>query len=512
MLSMGWLGASGITVLAGFVPLFLLSEEYAPGTRNFWKMSGWTALSFGIWSGVTTWWIWYAAPIGAILSVLITWGLFGTAFMLFHWLRQRAPKPLSYTFLVSCWIACEYLYTNGEVSFPWLTLGNGFANDIPLVQWYDTTGVFGGSLWVLLSNILIYEAVKKRAAKAWIMPACLIFIPVSVSLVKYFTYKEAGEPVKVTVVQPNIDPYFEKYLMEQQYQTKILMDLAAVAPSDVDFIVFPETAVHEDVWENNIRDNHIVRDFRGLLYEKYPGAQMIMGASTKKYFVPGEKISPTARKAGSAANPVWYDAYNTAFTIDTSAVVDIYHKSRLVVGVEKMPYYSIMKHLEFLIIDLGGTTGQLGTDPERKVFNGPGGIKTGAAVCWEGVYGEYYNDYIKNGAEVMFIISNDGWWEDTQGYRQLFRYSRLRAVETRRAIARSANTGISGFIDQKGGVLQDLGWDERGALTDMILTNDKITFYVKYGDYIARLACYVLGLCVLYYIAYRVRRKNLLVE
>jgi len=112
----------------------------------------------------------------------------------------------------------------------------------------------------------------------------------------------------------------------------------------------------------------------------------------------------------------------------------------------------------------------------------------------------------------MFVISNDGWWDDTPGYRYLFAYSRLRAIENRRSIARSANTGRSGFIDQRGDVGETLGWDERGALTAELSLNDRLTFYTRYGDVIGRLAGYVFVLSLLYFMAYRVRRRSHLVE
>ena len=118
----------------------------------------------------------------------------------------------------------------------------------------------------------------------------------------------------------------------------------------------------------------------------------------------------------------------------------------------------------------------------RKVFTAPGGVRAGPAICYEAVYGEYFTEFVRNGAQVMCVISNDGWWRDTPGHRYLFAYSRLRAVENRRSIARSANTGISGFIDQRGDVLQKLGWDQRGALTDSLSLNDRMTFYTRYGD------------------------------
>ena len=112
----------------------------------------------------------------------------------------------------------------------------------------------------------------------------------------------------------------------------------------------------------------------------------------------------------------------------------------------------------------------------------------------------------------MFVITNDGWWGDTFGYRQHFSYSRIRAVETRRSVARSANTGISGFINQRGEVVQRFGWDKRGILVGEVMLNEKETFYTKYGDTVGRAASYVFVLSLLYYIAYRRRKKDYLYE
>ena len=119
---------------------------------------------------------------------------------------------------------------------------------------------------------------------------------------------------------------------------------------------------------------------------------------------------------------------------------------------------------------------------------------------------------MRRGARALFIISNDGWWGDTPGYRHLFTISRLRAIEHRRAIARSANTGMSGFITARGDIGRTLGWEERGTLTDEVALDGRLTFYTRYGDYIARIARYVALLCVLYYVAYRVRKRNYLVD
>ena len=92
---------------------------------------------------------------------------------------------------------------------------------------------------------------------------------------------------------------------------------------------------------------------------------------------------------------------------------------------------------------------------------------------------------------MIFVITNDGWWHDTPGHRQHNALSSIRAIETRRSVARSANTGVSSFINQRGEVLNKLTWWERGAIRNTINANDTITFYVKHGDYIGRTALWV---------------------
>ena len=140
-------------------------------------------------------------------------------------------------------------------------------------------------------------------------------------------------------------------------------------------------------------------------------------------------------------------------------------------------------------------------------------MKIGPAICYEGLYGEHFAGFVKRGAEVMGVISNDGWWGDTPGHKRLFDFCRLRAIETRRAIARSANTGISGFISPTGSYIgKRLEWDERGILTASLPLNNELTTYTIYGDWIARIARLVALLTLLYYVAYRVRRRNHLVE
>ena len=94
----------------------------------------------------------------------------------------------------------------------------------------------------------------------------------------------------------------------------------------------------------------------------------------------------------------------------------------------------------------------------------------------------------------MTIITNDAWWGNTPGYRQHLRYASLRAIETRRSIARCANTGISAIINQKGEIEDRTGWWEPAVLHGHVNRNDELTFFVRNGDIAGRVCTFVFWL------------------
>lgn len=493
MCSAGWLGLSGLWLLGGFVPLLWVIEK----EPRFWCAMRWVALQLSLWSVATTWWI-AVVPggwTGAVLSPIINVVLFGTVFAAFLLVR-KVSNVAGWVVLASGWIAAEWLYTVGEVSFPWLTLGNAFGGDTWAVQWYSATGVFGGSLWVWVCNILIFCTLKRRAR--WWADVAAVLAPLVVSAIIYNVYQPAqGLQKTVTLVQPNIFPFQKFESMSPEQQESKMLELAAEAPTTADYIVFPETAIDNQL---NDRVPDVVR-FREMLKKRHPAAQMIVGATTMRLYYPGEEISTSARRLSGGD---FYDIYNSVLAIDTTSAVQVRHKSKLVIGVEKMPYAGRLKWMDKAILQLGGTMGTLGTDAEAKVFEG----KEEVAVCWEGLFGEYLGEFIRRGATTLFIISNDSWWGNTSGYRQLFKYSRLRAIELRRDVARCANTGLSGIIDSRGDVMAMTRWDEAVALTGTITPSERVTFYARYGDYIARIAAFTLVLTLLYSLASLFRRKS----
>ncbi|MDR2894701.1 MAG: apolipoprotein N-acyltransferase [Alistipes sp.] len=517
MMACGWLELTGLVMLGGFVPLLVLAGRYDSSRGAFWHMAGWTALFIALWYALSVWWVWLATPAGPIAAVFLAWIYTGGAFMLWFWLSKRAPKSLSYTVLVSGWTVGEWLYNNSQLSFPWLSVGNGFARDTWAVQWYEFTGEFGGTVWVLVSSILIYEFLVVRrprplALRNLLPPALAIVAPIALSLAIYFTLDEPTRTVKVSIVQPNVDPWGERNPMTVQEQTTNLAELIAMVPADTRFIVTPEAAIAEPLVESQLSDAPSLVELRAAMATHSPGATAVFGATTYRLYG-ADRATSTARPDDRMGG--WYDIYNSALALAPDGRADIHHKAKLVPGAEMAPDWWWVRGLLFLIRDLDFYIGQYGYGTERVVFengSGPDVVKAGAGICWESVYGQYTSEFVRNGAQLLFVITNDGWWGNTPGHRQHFDLSRLRAIETRRAVARSANTGRSGFITSRGDPGQTLQWEERGVITADVGVSDRITLFVRLGDWPARVSLLLLGLSVLYFIAWRIRKKSNIVN
>ncbi len=477
-------------------------------------MFGWAALAFVLWNVATIWWIWFATPVGPIAATLASTTLNLFAFMLFHTVSKSTGRGVGYATLIAAWIATEYAYTVSDFSWPWLVLGNGFSHDVWAVQWYEFTGVFGGSLWVLLCNIAFFEVWREwRRMARWIVAGCVVALPMIGSSVIWLREgrRTAERSVAVSIIQPNVDCY-EKFSGDEEAQEENIHDLLAEVPAEAEFILLPETAVPGYYREPELTDvyfpdggtSEVWLRLADSLRSAHPDALLVTGANTMRFYG-AAKMTPTARmRAGT-----YYDYFNTAVGLDSTGRVQIHHKGRLVIGVENTPTW-VFDALRFLVIDLGGTLGQIGKGEHGTAFE-HNGVRMGPAICYEGLYGDFFGDFVRRGAQFMAIVSNDGWWGDTPGYRHLFTISRLRAIEHRRAIARSANTGRSGFISPRGDVGETLGWEERGVLTARVPLETRTTVYTRYGDYIARIAVFLMVLCVLYAVVYRVKRKNHLV-
>ena len=493
-----------VILFIAFVPLLYIEDIVATEKNSSSRFILFTSsfFAFLIWNITSTFWVCNASVPGGIAAILLNSLIMAVVFLLFHTSKKKmidlgVPVSKAIFLLPVFWIGYEFFHHRWDVTWPWLTLGNAFAANHTWIQWYEYTGVPGGSLWVLIINVLLYSCIKKnewRNIRIQLVSIGLILIvPILISLYLYdrcnpLENSSVKNKISVVVVQPNIDPFSEKFssMNYKEQLDKMLVLAAEKVDSTTDYLVFPETALTENIWENDIYQTSSIRILKTFL-EKYPKLKIVVGASTSYVYEQGENPSVTARKFKRQDG--YYDSYNTALQIDNTDSIQIYHKSKLVPGVERMPYPAVFGFLENLSIDLGGTAGSLGTQEIRGVFKSSSGSMA-PVICYESIYGEFVTDYIKNDASVIFIITNDGWWRDTPGYKQHLLYGRLRAIETRRCIARSANTGISCFINERGDFSQETGWWVPAAIKETICLNSEKTFYVNNGEIIGRVCFY----------------------
>ncbi|GAB2774841.1 apolipoprotein N-acyltransferase [Hymenobacter luteus] len=512
-----WLGwpvhpaVLALLLLVGWVPYLRMEQQLTAHGASGWKVWRYSYLLLVLWNLFITYWVSYSTLGGGITAVVCNALLMSAPLMAFYHTKKRFGPKLGYLSLPIYWIAFEQLHLHWFLTWPWLTLGNGFAQANQWVQWYEYTGFLGGSVWVWLVNLLVFGAWfgfrrptptphpqgKASGRKvSWLWPALAAVLPIGASYLIGSQYQEKGPTAEVLVIQPNVDPFNEKFegganfiSHDLQMQRMLTLTEQNLTPQ-TKLVLWPETSLDETYFESNIDTYPKIQRLRQWL-SQHPGVELMTGLTTvEQYGSDKSNASPTARFREDLG---YYDIFNAALHLGgATGPAEFYHKSRLVPGVEGVPPW-----LSAFVIDLGGTAGGLGSQPERTVYRtATPGLSVAPVICYESVYGDFVGDYVKNGASLIGIITNDGWWSDSPGHNQHLQYATLRAIETRRDIARSANTGISAFINQKGEITQRTGWWVQAASRATVHLNTELTFYVRYGELIGP-ACQVLAVLLL---------------
>jgi apolipoprotein N-acyltransferase len=510
LLTFSWpvIGSSWLIFIA-WIPLLLLAEQATRnddiqlGVKPLFLLSH---LTFFIWNVGTTWWIVNASGVGAALAFIANSFLMALVFVAVVQVRKKNPRLNTPWLLVPFWLAGEYLHHDWDLSWPWLTLGNAFADNIQIIQWYEYTGSSGGSAWILCVNILLLTLYKKFTAQKSIKPtiraiSMVMLVPIMVSLTLFLTWKAKGETTSVSLVQPNIDPYgfkFDFSTLDDQLESFLKL-AGMVTDSSTQWLIGPETALVRSIGEDEFEESKRIQKLR-VLEQQYPKLNILIGAETHKIYYPGQTVSATARKDASG---IHYDVFNTAVLLNDPAI--FYHKSKLVPGVEQMPFPWFFSLFEDFAIELGGTSGTLGKQDERTVMPSRDRKTIAApAICYESVFGDFLTQYVRKGACFIAVITNDGWWGDTPGYKQHLAYAKLRAIENRRDVVRSANTGISCFINQRGEITRQLPYWKQGAIKQNIYCNTELTLFSRTGDLLGKTSVFLLVFMLVWITSYSV--------
>ena len=502
LLALSW-PARGFPLLAfvAFIPLFFIEDDLLKRKKEnrsiVFFLYAWAA--FFVFNLLTTWWIMYATIPGMIVAVVLNSFFMAMPWWLMHLGRRLVPGRQGSLSVVFLWLSFEFLHGRWELSWSWLDIGNVFAAYPAWVQWYEITGTAGGALWVLAVNFLLFLTVKsqinaRRFNKASIGMAVLamafFLVPAVISVGIWRSYQEAVDPVHIVILQPSEDPY-EDVLSNMELQKRVdkMINLAnSKMTSETKFIVAPEAANPQGIWMNVAEFHPTVQRIREHIADN-PGIVWVLGSFTYELYELDDHIPPEARSLASSDQ--LYVAYNSVVMIEEGRPLQYYHKSKLVPGIERMPYFRFLGPVGRIVDMFGGISGSLGTQATRTALKTDAGQHLGAVVCYESIYGEFMTGFVRDMADVIFILTNDGWWRNTPGYRQHNQYARLRAIELRRSIARSASTGISSFINQRGEIIKSTQWWEVTAISSEINRNREITPFSASGNFLGRLSLFI---------------------
>ncbi|MEP6572837.1 MAG: apolipoprotein N-acyltransferase [Gemmatimonadota bacterium] len=422
-------------------------------------------------NGLGLWWMAVAlyrfSPLSAIGYVLAVgviaawWGVTSWAVVL---IWRRTPGVPRWVVFTCCWTAMEWLVGHsGDLAFPWLGLGTSLTGYPILVQWADIAGARGVTFWLAACNALLATTGSKaRRAQA------LVAVSVAVAMA-YGVWRESSLAVRplgaVALVQPNVS--LERGSAPEAgdgiFRSLLEQSRASLATGDPGLIIWPEASLpgylgaHPD-WSSGVT----------AFARRYHRSVLLGGMDV---ILDG--------KSG-------FDVYNAAFLYDSTGVRSVYHKNHLVPLVEQIPF--LPARWTQGIHGLGsfepGLTAPILHAP-------PGGF--GVLICFESTFESVARSYRRRGADFLVNIVNDEWLRSTPAASQHAAHLVMRAIETRAAIVRVANSGISETIDPLGVVTVHTDMNTRRTLVQPIETTDVIPLYVRWGDWVGLMVLLATG-------------------
>jgi apolipoprotein N-acyltransferase len=519
-------------------PLLLALKE----VQSFPRFLGHVYLTMLLTSVIGMSWLMMSTVQGTLLLFFVGAAIFTVPFVAFYFIRRTLGWRAALWSAPVVWTAWEWLYLQSEGSIGWLAMGVTQSNLHWLVQYVDITGMWGITFWLVLFNVLVVMAVEggqfsvfgfrfsvepllqtqnpklKTAIYRLALVSCLMLtIPLCYSA--YVFVKAASAPegstqeLSVLLVQPNVNPW-EK-LTEQSRPAVLRKTISltnkalAQLATKPDLIIWPETAVPYVLAEQKEAREAV---YRGVIRWETPlltglfdlgdasGVEGDSGAPAPEvgqrrweFFNGAALLSPKPEEAGKRLN------------VESSPV---YHKRVLMPFIERVPYVDRFPALQRLAIDFGAGDG-LSRGLEATVFplrtRRGDETKVAAAICYEYLYPAETAELVRNGAQMVALITNEGWFSRTHGEHQMAAFSRLRSIETRRAMARTANTGMTWLVDPYGRVHEQAPWWSEQTLSGKVALSDEMSFYVRYTDYLPK-ACAWLTLALLAFaLAWQVR-------
>ena len=464
---------TGYLAWIAFVPYFYFLNR---NLNN--KMFGRNFLAGLVANLILVYWIGANSGAPAVIGVITAIGsaaILAFWFAVYGWIQTRLLKKWGEGAIWSApvvWVGVEYIRIQGSLAFPWTLIANSQTYYISLIQFASITGTWGVSFLIIIVNVLLFKALNaiarpKIAGTYAVAGGIALLIPwlygTAILGGADEILKKTSNSIKVSIVQPNIDPRdkWNVELRDEVYRNygKLTFEASKYKP---DVIIWPETATPA-----YLRTNRGKRFDQVLSFVDSTGIPLLTGTLDFKYYAKDK-----------------FHKYNSCFLLRPGTRnIESYHKMYLVPFAEKVPFEDRLPFLSN--IDLGQANFTNGED--FKIFD-INGKKLSVGICFESVFPSLSRRFVSDGTELLVIITNDAWFGNTSGPYQHAQIAVMRAIENRRSVARSANTGISELIDPFGRIIKKMGLGERGVLSGELKILDEETIYTKYGDYVGWIA------------------------
>lgn len=465
-------------------PAFLLIFRIIDLSASAREAAYWTYPGFVIWNIITTYWLMMATFAGGVAAILANAALMTIPVMLQYLLqKQKWQSWLIAMLQAAVWLSYEFLHHQWELAWPWLTIGNAWANVPQLVQYISVTGYWGITFWVLFASALAYQIIKKPLKSTKIALGCaLLTFPLwslAISLFSDSTPPENHQ--EVVVVQPNFDSYETHggYPSPREAANHLLELTDSARTPQTDLVVWPENAIQTNM-SNRDSYSRETADTKTRLFNtvKEWNTTLITGATFFEFYPSDEAPALPYTSGGNSYLP-----FNAALGFSPDQQLEVHRKHNLVPIVERVPYVSFLNNIDvFNLVDWSRSQGY-GKGLQANQFS-VDETKTPALICYDSVFPGWIRNYITDGAGYLTIITNDGWWGNTSGHEQHFAYARLRAIEFDRWIIRSANNGISGIISPDGSVKIETPYWESTTFRYEVPVLTSQTIYARFGDWL----------------------------
>jgi len=464
-----------------FVLLFILADKCDSNKQ----LAYFGYFGFVVWNLSTTYWLMMASLIAGVAAILANAALMTIPLVLFRVFSKRFDSKWLIALLqASAWVAYEFLHHNWDLSWPWLAIANAWANQIALIQYISATGHLGITFWVVFTSALAYLALKEKNQTLALAATFALLLPSGVSLLMFLSSTEAPatNTTRVAVIQPNHDSYQSNggFGSHAVLIDSLFSITNKIRTDDTDLIVWPENAVDAGIYMNS-RTAFMISDSA-----KKWNSSIIGGTGLFTLYEEPPALYRDLYR-GQARN-----YFNAALYVNADGERSRYDKHNLVPIVERFPFVNFFNSIDvFNWLDWGKIAG-FGKGLEATSLK-TDSFTTQGLICYDSVYPSWIREFVKDEADFITIITNDGWWGNTSGHYQHFAFARLRAIEFDRWIVRSANNGFSGIIDPEGNVIQKTHYWERTGFTFDVPSKSTKTIYTKFGDWLSYL-CLILSM------------------